>query len=119
MKEERTITCIGCPMGCLVKVTTEGGKITDIANYTCKKGREYAIDELTNPTRMVTAVIPVEGRAEPLSVKTKRFIPKDKIFECLEAIRAAKITLPVAIGDIVVPDVCGTGVDVVATKFLG
>ena len=118
MKEERTITCIGCPMGCLVKVVTSGGEILEITNYTCKKGKEYAIDELTNPTRMVTAVIPVEGRAEPLSVKTVRFIPKDKIFECLEAIRAAKVALPVAIGDVIVPDVCRTGVDVVATKHL-
>jgi CxxC motif-containing protein len=99
-------------------VTTEDGRIIDIANYTCKKGKEYAIDELTNPTRMVTAVIPVEGRAEPLSVKTQRFIPKNKIFTCLDAIRAAKISLPVAIGDIIVPNVCETGVDVVATKYL-
>jgi CxxC motif-containing protein len=105
-------------MGCLVKVTTQDGKITDIANYTCKKGKEYAKDELSNPTRMVTAVMPVDGRAEPLSVKTRKFIPKDKIFDCLEAIRAAKVALPVAIGDIVVPDVCGTGVDVIATKHL-
>jgi CxxC motif-containing protein len=67
---------------------------------------------------MVTAVMPVEGRAEPLSVKTRKFIPKDKIVECIEAIRAAKVKLPVAIGDIVVPDVCGTGVDVIATKHI-
>jgi CxxC motif-containing protein len=105
-------------MGCLVRVATQDGKITDIAGYTCKKGKEYAIDELSNPTRMVTAVMPVEGRAEPLSVKTRKFIPKDKIFECIEAIRAAKVKLPVAIGDIVVPDVCGTGVDVIATKHI-
>ena len=118
MKQERTITCIGCPMGCLVKVTTDGDKILDIANYTCKKGKEYAVDELTNPTRMVTAVIPVEGGAEPLSVKTERFIPKRKIFECLDAIRAARVALPVAIGDIIVPNVCETGVNVIATKHL-
>jgi CxxC motif-containing protein len=118
MKAYQTITCIGCPMGCPVRVAAESGKITDITGYSCKKGREYAIDELTNPTRMVTAVIPVEGREEPLSVKTQRFIPKQKIFECLEAIRAAKVSLPVAIGDIIVPDVCGTGIDVVATKHL-
>ena len=105
-------------MGCQVTVTTDGDAITNIANYTCKKGREYAIDEISNPTRMVTAVIPAKGSREPLSVKTRHVIPKSKIFDCIKAIEAAKVTLPVAIGDVVVANVCGTGVDIVATKNL-
>ncbi len=115
---ERTITCIGCPMGCQVTVTTEGDEITNIANYSCKKGREYAIDEISRPTRMVTAVIPVPGSREPLSVKTRRVIPKSRIFDCIKAIEAAKVKLPIAIGDVVVANVCDTGVDIVATKNL-
>ncbi len=115
---ERTITCIGCPMGCQITVTLNGGAITNIANYSCKKGSEYARDEISHPTRMVTAVIPCKGSREPLSVKTRRVIPKSKIFDCIKAIEAAKVTLPIAIGDVVVENVCGTGVDVVATKNL-
>ena len=115
---ERTITCIGCPMGCQITVTTNGDAITDIANYSCKKGREYAADEISNPTRMVTAVIPAAGSMEPLSVKTRHVIPKSKIFDCIKAIEAAKIALPIAIGDVIIENVCGTGVDIVATKNL-
>lgn len=118
MQKEHIITCIGCPMGCLVTVRTCGEEIAEIENYTCKKGKEYAIDELTNPSRMVTAVLPIAGRKEPLSVKTRKFIPKAKVFQCLEAIRGAKVTPPVAMGEIIVPNVCNTGVDVIATKRL-
>ena len=115
---DRIITCIGCPMGCLVTVTMEGGNITDIRDFVCKKGKEYAQDEVTNPTRMVTAVLSVEGSLEPLSVKTQRFIPKEKIFDCLKEIYGSKLKKPVSIGDVIIADVCGTGVDVVATKHL-
>jgi len=115
---ERVITCIGCPMGCQVTIIMENGEIINIENYVCKKGKEYAQDEVTNPTRMVTAVLTVEGSREPLSVKTQQFIPKEKIFDCLDVIYGSKVTLPVSIGDVIVKDVCGTGIDVVATKHL-
>ena len=115
---ERIVTCIGCPMGCLITVTIEGENIIEIVDYFCKKGKEYAHDEVTNPTRMVTAVLAVEGSREPLSVKTRQFIPKEKIFDCLKDIYRSKIKLPVNIGDIIIKDVCGTGVDVIATKHL-
>jgi CxxC motif-containing protein len=105
-------------MGCLVMVTMEDEKITKIEGHTCKKGDEYARDEVTNPTRMVTAVLSVEGSREPLSVKTRQFIPKEKIFDCLEEIYGSKVSLPVSIGDVIVKDVCSIGVDVVATKNL-
>ena len=34
----------------------------------------------------------------------------------MDAINHTKVAAPVRIGDIVIKDVCGTGVDVVATK---
>jgi CxxC motif-containing protein len=105
-------------MGCLVNVTMEGEEIKKIEGFVCKKGEEYAKDEVTNPTRMVTAVLSVEGSREPLSVKTRQFIPKEKIFDCLGEIYSSKVALPVSIGDVIVKDVCNTGVDVIATKHL-
>jgi len=118
MGKEIIITCIGCPMGCLVTVTKEESRREKIEGYVCKKGEAYAKDEVTNPTRMVTAVLSVEGSREPLSVKTQQFIPKEKIFDCLDVIYKSKVALPVSIGDVIVKDVCNTGVDVVATKHL-
>ncbi|MDO5112455.1 MAG: DUF1667 domain-containing protein [Clostridia bacterium] len=114
MKKE--LTCIGCPMGCRVNVEYDGGHIHSVTGNTCPRGEAYARNELTSPTRMVTALVRVSGTHAPLSVKTKEAIPKDRIFDCLAALRAAVVTPPVHIGDVVLANACGTGVDVVATE---
>ena len=51
-----------------------------------------------------------------VSVKTKEDIPKDKIFECVRALKGIQVSAPVHIGDIILKNVADTGVDIVATK---
>ena len=112
MKE---MICIRCPLGCRLTVTGEGQAL-EVAGNNCAKGRDYAIEEATAPKRMVTCTVKAAGAAQPLSVKTAQPIPKDKIFACVQAVKALKLAAPVRIGDVVLDDVCGTGVAVVATK---
>lgn len=114
----RELTCISCPLGCPLKVETdENGAVLQVTGNTCKRGEIYGKKEVTAPERTVTSTVAVVGGSAPLvSVRTRTDIPKGKIFDCMEAIRAAKIQAPVHIGDVVVENVCGTGVDVVATK---
>ncbi len=82
----RELICIGCPLGCPLTVTMEGTEITVTGN-TCKRGEIYAKKEVTNPTRVVTSSVHVEGGVIAMvSVKTKDDIPKDKIFACMEEI---------------------------------
>lgn len=116
MKKE--ITCIGCPMGCRITAEILKGKIVSLEGYTCNVGKKYAEEELTVPKRMVTALICVRGQNRPLPVKTSKPIEKSKIFDCLAEIRRHAVTLPVSAGDVVVPHVCGTDVDIIATKEL-
>ena len=59
--EKRELICIGCPMGCPLTVELENGEIKTITGYTCKKGETYARKEVTNPTRIVTSTVRVEG----------------------------------------------------------
>ncbi len=54
-----------------------------------------------------------------VSVKTKEDIPKGKIFECVKALKTVEVPAPVHIGDVLLKDVAGTGVDIVATKNVG
>ena len=110
--------CISCPLGCPLKVETDqAGNVIQVTGNTCKRGEIYGKKEVTAPERMVASTVKVVGGSAPLvSVRTRTDIPKGKIFDCMEAIRAAKIQAPVHIGDVVVENVCGTGVDVVATK---
>lgn len=115
--EKRELTCIGCPLGCAVTVTFDNGQIAQITGNTCKRGEDYARKEVTHPTRVVTSTVQVRGGSAPMvSVKTKSDIPKDKIFDCVRALKGITVSAPVAIGDVVVHDVAGTGVDVIATK---
>lgn len=113
---EQTITCISCPVGCRMTVQVEGGEVVSVTGNTCKRGEAYARQECVAPQRMVTAVVPVEGSAAPLSVKTRTPIPKARIQECMAALSRLRLTAPIAAGTVVLPDVCGTGVDVIATK---
>ncbi len=116
---EQTITCINCPVGCRLRVVVENGEVTNVTGQSCNRGVAYARQECAAPTRMVTAVVAVEGRQTPLSVKTAQPIPKGKIFACMRAIAESKPQPPIAMGQVICPDVCGTGVDVIATKEMG
>ncbi len=118
--EVRTLTCIGCPLGCPLNVTLdEAGEIVRIEGYTCKIGEEYARKEIVNPMRMVTSTVRVNGAksgAVMASCKTRTDIPKNKIYDVIQDIKNITLTAPVHIGDVVKTNVAGTGVDIVATK---
>lgn len=115
--EERNLTCISCPMGCPLTVVLDDQKVVSVSGNTCKRGDIYARKEVTNPTRIVTTTVRVEdGSSDMVSVKTKEDVPKEKIFECVEALKDVTVKAPVHIGDVIVSNVAETGVDIVATK---
>ena len=111
------LTCISCPLGCPLKVETDSsGKVLKVTGNTCKRGEEYGKKEVTNPTRTVTSTVRLlGGTARVVSVRTQTDIPKEKIFQCMEEIRKAAAEAPVRIGDVILENVAGTGVSVVAT----
>ena len=113
------LICIGCPMGCPMTVTMENGAVLSVKGNTCKRGDVYARKEVTAPTRIVTSTVRVKESgtgAVTVPCKTKQDIPKGKIFEIMEALVSVTATAPVRIGDILLSNVAGTGVDVIATK---
>ena len=112
---KRELICIGCPMGCPIVVEMEDGKVLSVTGNTCPRGESYARKEVTNPTRIVTTTVRVDGGKVPMiNVKTERDIPKDKIFECIAALRGVTMKAPVHIGDIILENVADTGVNIVA-----
>lgn len=112
----RTLICIGCPNGCLVTVDKNLDGSLSITGNTCKKGEEYARNEVTAPKRTVTSIVRVSGGKNPVvSVKTKEEIPKEKIAACMEEINRTVLKAPVSLGQVVIADVADTGVDIVAT----
>ncbi len=115
--EQRKITCIVCPLGCEVTVDIDEGNITDISGYSCKRGKSYAIAEVTAPRRTLTTTMRVQNGAAPVvSVKSGKPVAKDMLFDCMKRINAAAIKAPVKIGDTLIKNVCGTGIDIIATN---
>ena len=116
MIENRELTCIQCPLGCALRVSVDGGKVTVEGNG-CPRGAVYAEREVTHPTRTVTSTVVVEGGALPrVSVKTAQEIPKEKIFEVMNDIRGLTVSAPVNIGDVLIENAAHCGVAVIATK---
>ena len=114
---QKEFTCIGCPMGCTLVVKLEAWEILEISGYSCKIGEEHARKECTNPTRIVTTTIPVINGIYPrVSIKTSEQIAKNKVGECMVALKDIKVQAPVNIGDIIYENIVDTGVNVVATQ---
>jgi hypothetical protein len=110
----KNFVCIQCPKGCSLEVNTETG---EVKGNTCPRGKTYGIAEATHPIRTITSTVKVEGGRSPrCSVKTANSVPKEKMFEVMDEIDAVVAKAPVHIGDVIIHDVCKTGVDVVATK---
>ncbi len=116
--KEVSLICIGCPLGCMLQATIEGQEVCSVVGNTCKRGEIYAKKELTNPTRIVTSTVKLAGGGM-VSVKTASDIPKDKIFACVQQLKDIVIEAPIQMGQVIVPDIAGTGVPIIATKEVG
>ena len=109
----KTLTCIVCPMGCILTVQMENGKVQSVSGNTCPRGEKYGKTECTDPRRTVTTTaFCVDGSL--VSVKTSAPIPKDKVMECMEKINALRVALPVYVGDVLLDNVFGA--QIVATQ---
>ena len=112
---KKMMICINCPKGCELEADILPSGEVRVTGHTCPRGEEYGKSEFVNPTRMVTGLVRVAGMRKPLPVKTKGPVGKGKIADVLFAMHQATVQLPVKIGDVIVADVAGTGVDLVAT----
>ena len=109
------IICVSCPVGCVLTVQQNG--VFEVSGHQCNAGIAYAKEELTNPTRNIaTSVRVAGGDMSMLSVKTARPIPKGAIRAVVDAVHKVSMVAPVRIGDVVLVDAAGTGVDVLATR---
>lgn len=116
---KRVLTCIGCPLGCQITVELHDAQSISVTGNTCRRGSEYARKEVTNPTRIVTSSVPVTGscgQTAMVSCKTEHDIPKSKVFDVIAGLKTVRVQAPVKIGDVLLKNAAGTGVDVIATK---
>ena len=115
----KRFTCVSCPQGCELEVTVQDGQVLKLTGNACPRGEEYGRAEAISPQRVLTSLVSVRGSAQPGSCRTERSIPKELIPQALAELRALTVEPPVRIGDVVLADVCGTGVNVIATRDVG
>lgn len=114
---DRKITCIECPTGCTVTVAVEDGKVVRVDGFGCRRGRDYAISEVEQPERLLTTTVPACNLAvRMVPVRTSRPIPRDMRTQAMETIRQVRVRHAVKVGDVIIENLLGLGVDVVATR---
>lgn len=117
----KSIICTVCPMGCKMNVTSTNQNEVDykIEGNKCNRGVDYAIKEITNPTRILTSTVAISNAfINRIPVKSSDPIPKGLLKEAMKVIGTLDVQAPRTAGDLIVKDILGTGVDIVASRSL-
>ena len=119
MTEERKFICVSCPLGCGLNVTLQDGEVVKVTGNTCPRGAAYAKSEVSDPRRVFASTVRVKGGKLPVCpIRSKTPAPKGKLFEIAEEVAKLEINAPIKIGQVLIHNVCGTDVDIVASRDL-
>ena len=111
--------CILCPLGCELKVSHDERRILEVRGNRCARGAEYAEAEVFHPVRIVTTTVRITGgHGGLLPVKSAGGVPRDVTTDVVRVLSRVVLRAPVGMGDVVMHDACGTGVDIVATRSI-
>ena len=116
MPKEQGIICVMCPLGCLMTVTIDDtGDVSGVANNLCKEGEKYAIAECKFPGRILTTTVLTESSQQKLlPAKSNQSIPKERLMDAVRSLSGIKVKPPIKMGQVIVPDIIGTGADLIA-----
>ena len=116
---KKIVICTVCPNGCEITVDYTTRENAQVSGYTCKRGIPYAINECFEPMRTFTSSVKITGSdRRVLPVKTSAPIPKARLMDAAEALKAIELTVPVAMGDVIVENFLDTGVNLVSAMSL-
>lgn len=120
--ETLQFNCTTCPSECLLTVEVErdaDGAVVEARSVTgnsCPRGDKFAHQELICPMRVLTTTIAVSGGDEALlPVRTAEAIPLALHAQAMNLIRGLVVNAPIRIGDVVLEDLLGTSIDLVAS----
>ena len=114
ISEYNEFTCVVCPWGC--SLTTQGEKIS---GYSCTRGFKYAQKEQTDPRRSISGSVRISGAVQNVvPVKSSEPIPKHLLLDAAKLLHIVAVSAPVQTGDVIVPNILGTGIDFIATRSM-
>jgi len=115
--EKRHFTCVTCPVGCEIDVELRDGEVLSMTGNRCAKGKDFVLQELEEPMRVLTTTVPIEGaKWAMLPVRTDKSIPRRLFFEVMGEVAGVELRAPVEVSDVIIEDVAGTGANVIATR---
>jgi len=118
-KERRKVTCIICPLGCEATVTIGNGRVIKVENLECPRGEDYVLKEIEAPKRDFFTTVRVRGTGVPVCpVRATQPVPKEKLLDCSKELAKIIVDAPIKIGDVIVENLLGLGIDVIATRNL-
>lgn len=107
--------CIECPKGCRLKIDDN----LNVTGNTCIRGKKYAINEVTAPKRIITSTVVVNSKiVSRLPVMTENEVPKELMFDIVKELNNVRVKVPVKCRDVIIENVCNTGVNIIATRTL-
>ena len=120
--ETLQFNCTTCPSECLLTVEIErdvNGNVArerSVTGNSCPRGDKFAHQELTCPMRVLTTTVAVSGGDEALlPVRTAEAIPLALHAQAMDLIRGLVVDAPIRMGDIVLEDLLGTNIDLIAS----
>jgi len=117
--EKKHFTCVTCPVGCEVDVEVQDGSILSLTGNKCDKVKEFVLQELKEPMRVLTTTVRVEGaKYAMLPVRTDKPIPKRLFSQAIEELASIDLQAPVHISDVIVKEIAGSGANIVATRTM-
>jgi CxxC motif-containing protein len=117
--EKKHFTCVTCPVGCEVDVELRDGNIVSLTGNRCDKVKEFVLQELKEPVRVLTSTVRIEGAEYAmLPVRTDKPIPKRLFLQAMGELANIDLKAPVHISDVIIKDVAGSGANIVATRTM-
>jgi CxxC motif-containing protein len=117
--EKKHFTCVTCPVGCEVDVEVQDGSILSMTGNKCDKVKEFVLQELKEPMRVLTTTVRIKGaKWAMLPVRTDKPIPKRLFTQAIKELAVIDLQVPVHMSDVIVKDVAGSGANIVATRTM-
>jgi CxxC motif-containing protein len=115
----KEIICIVCPLGCRMDVELDGTEVMAVQGHQCKKGPKHAEKEVSFPGRILTTTIKTDVPEMPLlPIRSNQEIPKDQLMACMKEIAGHPVKRPVKLGEPIIQNILGLGVDMVACRTM-
>ena len=117
--EKKHFTCVTCPVGCEVDVEVQDGSILSITGNKCDKVKEFVLQELKEPMRVLTTTVRIKGaKWAMLPVRTDKSIPKRLFLQAIEELASIDLQAPVHMSEVIIRDIAGSGANIVATRTM-